>query len=221
MPFDYKNEYERYKKYYQSLDETIQKPKNRIYTATVFSFLAVSLFGWYAIRPTAQTILYLRREIADNQMVNQRMEEKISALVEAQSAYQTVQPQLPLVNQALPRDPDVIALVGQLRNLAMSSGASLSGITVPTVSLTGEDATRSGSGASRASTIVKAAKLNDFPVTVMLDGSFPTVQSFLQGITSMRRIITIDTFSIAPSREAGATNMLQLTLKLKGYYLTQ
>ena len=218
MPFDYKTQYERYKKYYQSLEQTIQKPKHHVYSATVFSFLAVSLFGWYAIRPTVQTILYLRREIKDNEVVNQKLEEKISALVEAQANYQNVEPQLPVVNQTLPQNPNVIALIVQLRNLAIISGASLSGVQVPTVPILGQDAT------SSALTTVKQAKLTDFPLSVTVSGLFPNIQSYLQGLISMRRIIAIDSFSVSKSKELSGTtgsNMLQLTLKLKGYYFSQ
>ena len=226
MAFDYKNEYSRYKKYYQSLGETIQKPKNRAYSATVFSFLAVSLFGWYAIRPTIQTILYLRREIKDNVVVSQKMEEKISALVEAQALYQEVQPQLSIVNQSLPPSPEVMSLVAQLRNLANSTNASLSAITIPTVPLAGQDATRSAQqpGAGRGPTTPKPAKLNEFPISIQLSGTFATIQSFLGGINTMRRLTSVDTLTLIPSRDSGiaaGTNMLQLTLKLKGYYITQ
>ncbi len=225
MPFDYKTGYEQYKRYYLSIGKAIQKPKNRVYSTTVFSFLAISLFGWYAIRPTIQTILFLQREIKDNQMVNQQMEEKISALIEAQNTYQEIQPQLYIVEQALPTPPDIIELVAQLRNLAAFSQASLSAIQVPTVPLLGIDATRSAQTVLvRGPNAPKQSKLGDFPVSVTVNGTFTNIQSFLQGIIAMRRITTVDILTIAPSKNSSipaGTNMLQLTLRLKGYYLTQ
>src|SRR5437762_11759734 len=102
MAFNYKTEYEKYRRYYQSLTPNLDKPENRAYTAIIFSFLVVSLFGWYAIRPTMQTIFTLKREIADNTEINIQMENKISALIEAQAGYQEVEPKIPIVNQALP-----------------------------------------------------------------------------------------------------------------------
>ena len=76
-PFDYKKEYDRYKRYYLSMEPVLTKPVNQAYTAIIFSFLAVSLFGWYAIRPTVQTIVTLKREIADKTVLNKQMEDKI------------------------------------------------------------------------------------------------------------------------------------------------
>ena len=113
----------------------------------------------------------------------------------------------------------------QLRNLAAFSQASLSAIQVPTVPLLGIDATRSAQTVTaRGPNAPKQPKLGDFPVSVTVNGTFTSIQSFLQGIIAMRRITTVDTLAIAPSKDSSApagTNMLQLTLRLKGYYLTQ
>lgn len=219
MPFNYKTEYQRYKHYYQALNETVNKPKNRVYSTTVFSFLAVSLFGWYAIRPTIQTILFLRREIKDDLVISQQMEDKISALVEAQAAYQDVEPKLGLVESALPSSPDVFSLVSQLRSLADNAQASLSAVQVPTVPLLGKDASQSAAPAKSA----PAGALGDYPISVTLSGSFGSIQAFINGLLSLRRAITIDAVSILPSKESSPTGNggLQLTLKLKAYYLMQ
>ncbi len=222
MPFNYKTEYQRYKHYYQDLTERVDKPKNRVYSTTVFSFLAVSLFGWYAIKPTVQTILFLRREIADDQVISLQMEDKISALVEAQSAHQTIEPKLGLIDSALPSSPDVLAVVSQLRALADNAQASLSAVQVPTVPLLGKDASQSAAAAPTKSAPA-AGTLGDFPLSVTLNGSFDGIRSFMNGLLSIRRAITVDAISILPSKESSPTKNtgLQLTLKLKAYYLVQ
>jgi len=98
--FNYKQEYQRYKKYYLNLVPLLQQPVSRAYTTIIFSFLAISLFGWYAIRPTMQTIFELKREIADKTDLNQKMEEKISALIEAQAVYQDIETKIPVVTKS-------------------------------------------------------------------------------------------------------------------------
>src|SRR3989338_2007521 len=118
MPFNYKTEIHRYKRYYQSIEQVANKPQARAYTTAIFSFLAVSLFGWYAIRPTLQTILYLRREIIDKTDISKKMEEKISNLIGAQATYQSVENQLPLLHAALPTNPQAVSLVQQIKKLA-------------------------------------------------------------------------------------------------------
>ncbi|MBI5449231.1 type 4a pilus biogenesis protein PilO [Candidatus Gottesmanbacteria bacterium] len=205
-----------YRRYYQRLEEFTQKPNNRMYTTTIFSFLAISLFGWYAIRPTVQTILFLQREIKDNQVVSKKMEEKISALVEAQATYQKIKPQIPLASSALPQSPEVLSLVSQLRNLANATNASLSAVQIPTVPLLGQDASQSAVP-SRVS-----AGVGDFSITVTAVGPYTAVSEFLKGLISMRRILSIELMSLIPSRDGKSTlgnANIQLTLKLRTYYL--
>jgi len=91
----------------------MKKPKMRASTTAVFSFLAISLFTWYAIRPTAQTIIFLRREISDKTALNEQMENKITALIESQDTYEKIKERLPIVQQALPPNPDGVILERQ------------------------------------------------------------------------------------------------------------
>jgi hypothetical protein len=208
----------RYRRYYQLIEPVLAKPKTRAYTMAIFSFLAVSLFSWYAIRPTIQTILYLRKEIADKTQVNKQMEEKINALIEAEAAYQAAQPQLPLVDLAIPQTPQAVEEVLQIRNHAFVVGSSLSGIQVPAVPLLEAEAT---AGAKSQDT-----KLSTLLVTAVMSAPYSVLTSFLDGIVTMNRIISIEAMTVLPSREtnilrrtaSASGTILQLVLKLKTYY---
>jgi Tfp pilus assembly protein PilO len=205
----------RYHRYYRVIEPILKTPKNRAYTAAVFSFLAISLFGWYAIRPTIQTILFLRQEIADKSIVNQKMEEKINALIEAQAAYENVRPQLTLILEAMPPDPEALNVVTQLRNLAVNSGLTFTNLTLSQVPLLGSDAPATGS----ARTARKSEGV--FTLSLVLNAPFTTVKSFIDGVVSMRRILSIDSVNIVPSQELGSDvggKALRLVLKLTGYY---
>ncbi|OGG11626.1 hypothetical protein A2Z00_01015 [Candidatus Gottesmanbacteria bacterium RBG_13_45_10] len=227
MPYNYKTELQRYRKYYQSLEPLLEKPRSRAYTAIIFSFLAVSLFGWYAIRPTMETILYLRRQIADETEINKKMEDKISALIEAQAAYQEIAPVLPAVDQSLPPSPDAVPLAVQLRNLASASGTLLTSLQVATVPLIGKDASPSALPGAKPTPGTDNQKAFELSVTVR--GPYAALRSFFEGIVSMRRIATVTSATIIAIRpESAATNsaqlgtrFLQLALRLKGYYLVE
>lgn len=202
-------------RYYQKLQPIMKKPKMRASTTAVFSFLAISLFAWYAIRPTAQTIIYLRREILDKTALNEQMENKITALIEAQEKYESIENRLPVLRQALPGNPDAIILARQLRNLAASSGASISAIQIPSLPILGQEATP---GAKLA----PPKPLENFPVSVTLTGQYPALKGFMDGLITMRRITSVDSiaFKMSTSKEA-FVNDLQLSLKLTSYYSTQ
>lgn len=220
MAFNYKTEYERYRRYYQSLEPTLKKPMTRTYTMAIFSFLAVSLFGWYGIRPTIQTILFLRREIADNLIVSQQMEDKITHLVEAQAAYQNAGEKLLTIDAALPQDPDVLSLATQLKNLANVTDSSLSAIQIPAVPLLPSIATVSA-GPSLTD------KLTEVPLVVVVTGTYTKIRAFLIGVIGMRRIFTIDTIGLAPSKDETAAGrvstasgtLLRMVLRINGYYM--
>lgn len=216
---------ELFRKYYRPLEPILQKPKNRVYTTTVLSFLTVSLFIWYAIRPTIQTILSLRREIRDSTAVNEQMETKIGALVEAQATYQQIVPRLGLIKEAVPETPEMIELMVQLRNLANSVDATVSGATLATVPLTvekGKAATPPPATTTPATSANSAQNPSTLstPLTVTVEGTYESIKAFIQGIYALRRIVTITDLTLIPRvSEVGAVKVesLVMTVKLNAY----
>ncbi len=206
---------EQYRKYYRSLEPILIKPKTRTYGTVIFFFLVIALFGWYAIKPTVQTILYLRKEIVDKTAVNKKMDDKIQALIMSQMVLDSVQSKLPLIDDAMPTDPDAIDVVKQLRDLAVTSRSSVSAIQVASVPAF----TNASASASTSYTI----KQDDFPLTVSIEGEYPALSSFLTGLVSMRRTIVIDSIAFTPNKRQ-TTNLtapsVQLVLKIKAYYKT-
>lgn len=226
MAYDYRTELGRYRKYYQSLEPILKKASSRTYTSVIFSFLAVSLFGWYAVRPTIQTILYLRREIADNIVISKQMEDKISALIEAQAYYQEVEPILPYVDQALPANPDAVPVVIQLRNLASVSGVLLTSLQPAATPLLGQDPAKSQ---KTITSPLVSSKQQTYDLTVSVQGPFENIRSYLSGIINMRRVVTITGMTMSPVRgeQSGSpsatlsNDAIQLALRLKTYYLVE
>ncbi len=222
MPYNYKTELQRYRKYYQSIEPLLKRPSARAYTTVVFSFLAISLFGLYAILPTVQTILYLRREITDETNTNKEMDNKINALIDAQAYYQEIESLVPAVDQALPPDPDAVPIVVQLRNLASQSGVLISSIQLPSVPLLGKDTLNPSAHSSNGS-----SKQQMFNLTIAVKGTYPMIKAYLDGIINMRRIVAINGITITPIENAltssqsavPSSRLLQLALKLQTFYL--
>lgn len=221
--FNYKERYERYKKYYLSLEPILNKPSNQAYTTVIFSFLVVSLFGWYAIRPTMQTIFTLRREISDRTSIDKQMEDKISALIEAQAAYETIQQDLPVLSEALPLNPEPIRAVVQLRGLASDSGVAIVGLSVPPVELQKEPV---------KSSLPPTGKVNSIPISLSVNGSYIDIKNFLLGIGNLRRITQITGITFAPKRvssevstesatQVSTGTRVQVDLKLNVFYATE
>lgn len=222
MPFNYKTELHRYKRYYQSLEGVAAKPQARAYTTAIFSFLAISLFGWYAIRPTIQTILFLQKEIEDNKLINLQMEEKIGKLIEAHATYQSVQEDIPYLAQAVPPAPEALTALGQIRNIAIIRGASVSAITSSSAPLLSHEQT-----APNKATINKGVsnrKIKSVQLSVAVVGSYEMLQNIIDDIVTLRRIVTIDSLSFTPNRESEQQLLfgnipLKLVMRLNAHYI--
>lgn len=222
MPFNYKTEMHRYKRYYQSIEKVANKPVTRAYTTAIFSFLAISLFGWYAIRPTIQTILYLQKEIEDNRLVNAQMEEKIGKLIEAHATYQSIEPDLPYLSQALPLSSEVLSALGQVRNIALIRGASISAITSTSAPLLSKEQVAPNKSAAPKGILNR--KVKSTLLSVVIVGTYDMLQGIIEDILSMRRIITIDAISFTPNREAEGQLLfgsipLKLVMRLNAHYI--
>lgn len=206
-----------YQRYYRSLEPTIRKPKTRSYSTVIFFFLVVALFGWYAIKPTIQTILFLQREIKDKTALNETMDQKLNALIDAQSAYESATDKLPLLSQAVPDVSEAVTISSRIQQLANEQHASLSAIQISTVPLTPPQATPSA---------VKsfARKLQQYPVSVTVEGSFPEIKNFLAALLGLRRLVSIEavtmTVSKEPSTVGAPKSVVRAALRVTAYYNT-
>jgi Tfp pilus assembly protein PilO len=205
--------FEKFKRYYHSIEPLIEKPKSRMYSAVIFSFLAISLFAWYAIRPTVQTILYLQRDIIDKTALNQQMETKISSLIEAQAAYEEAQELLPLLDDAIPDTPDAIDAINQIKNLASTTEATVSSVRVVDIAMVKDETPQKAKGTPK----------NEFTINMIINGTYVEIERFLQSIQTMRRIVSIDQINFAVSGEASQIGSqtgknIKLTIQLKTYH---
>lgn len=202
---------EQYRKYYHSLEPILAKPKTKAYSTVIFFFLVVALFGWYAIRPTVQTILYLRREITDKNEINQKMDNKIQALIESQALLESIQQRISLISDTVPKNPDAIDVVRQLRDIATTAGASISAVQVASVPAV------STVSAQQAPIVQHVG----FPITISMEGNYQMLSSFLKSLVAMRRITMIDSISFVPNKKLSAdltTPMINLVVKMNAYY---
>lgn len=207
-----------YQRYYHALEPTIRKPKTRSYSTVIFFFLVVALFGWYAIKPTIQTILYLQREIKDKTTLNETMDKKINNLIDAQAAYENAGPKLPLITQAVPDMSEAVKISSQIQQLASEQHASLSAIQISAVPLTPQQATPSGAATSTQA----VKKLQQYPVSVTVEGSFPEIKNFIMAMLSLRRLVTIESVTMSsvkkPVSGGGSTQTVHAAMRITAFY---
>lgn len=148
----------------------------------VLTLTALSLFGLFAINPTLSTIAKLRKEIVDYEVINQKLEEKISALNTLQLAYSNLENEVPTVTNAIPKSPLVPQFIGQIQTIAKNSNIFVIQLQNSQVDLYKENATLN--------------KYNAYNFSLIGDGNYEDIRKFIENVTSMERVVGIDTSSI-------------------------
>ena len=208
-----------YKKYAQTITPFLQSSSTKNYSTVIFFFLVLSVFGWFAIRPTIQTILYLQREIKDKTEIDKKMDAKIYALIEANAAYENNQSLFPVLSETIPNNPEALDAVSQMKNLAMEKNVLITLLQMANIPLSTPAATQAQ----------KNKKLcTELPVTLSVEGPFLSILSFLKELISLRRIVTIQTMNFVPvkttSRSASQSaqpTTIKVNITLATYYETK
>src|SRR4051794_1976618 len=81
---------------YLKLLPSIHDERTQLITMLIFTFVALSFFGLFAINPTLSTIVELKKELSDSQFVDQQLTNKINNLESLQQRYNLLGPDLPV-----------------------------------------------------------------------------------------------------------------------------
>jgi Tfp pilus assembly protein PilO len=192
------------KRYLASLKffTSLQQKKSREYTTIILTILALIVFGIFAINPTLSTIVNLRKQLEDNQLLDQQLGEKILSLQSLQREYEELTPDLPLVEAALPPLPETPVLLGQLQSLARKNNLSVTEIQSSKIPYTKE-----GLGSN---------KTGSYVVSFTVAGLYTDINQFLKDSTTFDRVVTVDKVTIV--RDVQGNRGLQGTADIKAYF---
>jgi len=186
----------KYEKYYKDILPYLKKEKNQQYLTAILTLGATIFFALFAINPTLSTIAKLKREIADSRFVEQQLTEKISNLSRLSTQYQNIQQDLPFILDAIPQRPEAPTLVAQIQSIAQESSVGISKLDVAPIKLATQDASISSS----------------FVFELTGQGDYDGLQKFIQDLSDMQRLVSVDSISITKDTSSG----VGLELNLKG-----
>jgi len=212
MALSLETERHRYRRYFTNVTALYQKKQVRTYTGLILSLLTVAFFSFFAIRPTLITIASLVKEIEDKQMVAQKLQEKINAITVAQAEYAAVSSDFPLIEEALPQEPNLPILIRQLETLTVQNGATLRTIQFSQVNLRGKLVSEPDS--------VKKGEVSKVTFSLSASGSYQSLKSFLQSLEDLRRFVVISSFAFKTGEEEEG-QLLILSVTGDAYYLSQ
>lgn len=175
-----------------------QKEKTKNITTFVLTLVTLSLFGLFAISPTLSTIAQLKKQLEDSELVDQKLDQKITNLGLLQKQYTLIEKDIPSILSAIPQNPKTSILVGQLQSLAQNSAVEVTRIQVFQVEIN------------------PSSNSFSFVFSMDIEGSSANVTNFLISLKNFDRIITID--NISTNKQDIKEEVIRLQLRGKAYY---
>ncbi len=160
----------------------LQEEKARAYTTIVFTLLAITIFGFFAINPTFGTIADLSKQLSDNQFVDQQLTVKIANLTKLQQQYQQLQTSLPVILTAIPTTPTMPYFIGQVQELATRAHVDLVRIQTFPIEIPAGD--------------ISTTKFYSYVFGIDIQGNQDNINNFIDSLNTFNRLVTIDGISV-------------------------
>ena len=166
------------KKEFAKLIKKQGKQKIIIYLYVIFSLMAVTVFGLFAIAPTASTISELHKEKDDGEFTLEQLKIKNQALQRLSSEYQGVEPSLDKIYAAIPTSPKIPEMIRKIEILANRNSLAIQNLSTGPIELY---------PASRPGT-----QIFSYTINVSALGTETSINTFIQELINTDRIISIE-----------------------------
>jgi hypothetical protein len=212
----------KYSKYLKKFNYSLITTQSA-YLELILTFAAIAFFGWFAIRPTLLTIGELVKEIQTKQEILAKLNEKIDALVVADTVYRNSKSKLQFLDQALPSYPQIVEYMAILELLSTETGIQLSDIdfnaysldkhTIQQPALVQNQQNRQLSQPGSQSEQIK--EWFELGYKISARGTYPQLKEFLRALNQLRKTNLVKQFNFRPEtrNQAGSD---QLDFQLDG-----
>ncbi len=214
------NFYKRYKRYYTYLEPIVSDPLIRSYFTIVASLLLVTFFIIFALSPTVNTILGLLRKIEDQQRVIVALDEKINNLIIAQENFAQVEPQLGLLDSALPSKPTPEIMLLSLLNTNSRTGVGMVSLEFDQISLSSESGLLKKQSVEDITSYSKLG-IKEIKFVTGLTGDEERVRQWVRQLENSPRLFKVDSFSFSRSQSdpiLASSSGLSVNITGSGFY---
>lgn len=180
----------------QQLTKTLldfyNRPIAQVSLELFLSIGAVIFFIIFAIQPTLLTMSELIKELEDKRVIDKQLSQKIAALSSAQTAYLQIEPQIPLLYEAIPTRPQLKESLLILEKIASDRNLVIDTIVVKEVPReTDADMSKS------------VTKRKIVPIIISVSGTYPNISGYLDDIMKVRRTFMIESIVFTRTEERG------------------
>ena len=191
--------------YKKSLIKFLESAQNKTYTILGLTFIALIIFGAFAIRPTITTIIKLNKKVQEGQALNTKMQAKIDALSSLQKKIYDNEKSLNLSESAFPEDPKIDSIIANADLIAQKYDLQLIALTPGDIPEP-DEAKEFGSGILTRS------------MRITLEGNRENFQKFLNHMETLPREIYITRVSVTEEDDETTENNILMAEILYFYY---
>ena len=197
-----------FNRYYIQIKKVWERPTVRKFSEATATLFLIAFFLLAALKPTIETIFTLNKKIADARGTEVVMTKKIADINLAQSLYQQIESDLPLVDEYFPPEAKAQALVNIMGQNVKSSGINTAGMSFDLSSYYYINATASA---------VAAAKNEPNKITFNFGAKsdYENIWNFLNNLTQAKRLILLDRISLS---KLGSEKAIDFSLNSKVLY---
>jgi Tfp pilus assembly protein PilO len=159
----------------------LRQERTQTFLIIVLTFSSLIIFGLFAINPTIATIIQLRKQLADNKLVQNKLQEKITNLSTLQGKYTELQPDLSLVLAAAPDSHQFPEFIGKVQSLAGKNNVNIVAIQSNPIILTSNS----------------SPKASSVSFSFTAQGNRENILNFINAFMSFDRVITLDEISLS------------------------
>jgi Tfp pilus assembly protein PilO len=188
---------------YLVLIPSYKAEKTQKFTAIFLTLIASIILGLFAINPTLSTIGNLQKQIDDDKFVESKLEEKINNLSLLQEKYASIQPDLPIIYNAVPQATEMPLIVGNIQSIAQNSNIKID--TIQTLEPTA------------SSLIPVYGNYSSFEFEIAGKGNKEDIKTFIDTLSNFQRIISLESISLTQSKDINNTN-LTVTIRGTAYF---
>lgn len=178
-----------YEKYFVPMSEA-DKQKMVAYFYIALTLASVSFFGLAAIGPTLNTVSNLNKQYADNMLVLDALNTKLTNLKTLDSEYQSLESSLDLIYAAIPKNVQVPKLTRQLENIAAARNVQVTQLVVNTVEIFPN---------------IKKDPIFSFLFSINVAGNETDVNNFVADIINFDRIVGVERVSTGKDQQGKYT----------------
>ena len=199
-----KSESQFYSRYFTYIKPVVKLPIVRNYGPTIFTLFAITIFIFFAIKPTVETILVLQKKIDDSNQVLEKATQKVNSLSLGKKNYDSLGQNITQkISAAIPDTVSLRSLIQNLEQSAKAREASISALQIqPLIVNTKVDQ--------------KLGSLSEISFTFNIEGSYANLIEVLQDLKRSSRLISIENLSLSKVAEGEG---LIMSLSGKAYYI--